>query len=488
MKKKLLSALLSTAMVASLLVGCGSTATEAPATDAAPAAETEAATEAATDAAATEATTEAAGESLGDITLDEAGEIVGDPNAEDAFFVYGWNADVQNSVLAAFNKKYPEDAGRIVFVNTGGSDNYQTKIDALLEDPTNKYYPDIYAMEMDYIMKYTDSDYTMDVAELGITEENLSNMYPYTVQAATVDGKVKGLSWQACPGCMVYRRSLAEKYLGVSEPEDVQEFFKDWDTVKTTAQKIQDASNGATRLYCGYTELQRPYQAQRAEAWLDADSNLVIDPNMVKYMEDSKEYVDAGFASAGSADQQWADNWAALKGSDEIFAFTSCTWFNQWCLLGSFEENYPDAATDWGMIQGPTNFYWGGTWLAASAGCSDTDLASKFLSVICDKEAMKGIYTDTCDYPNNKAAVEELAAANEENDVVKMLGGQNFLEFFMPIADGIKLPPMCGEDFYINNFFNDQISSYVNGDKDEETAIADFKAAVVDYYPYVTAE
>ena len=59
------------------------------------------------------------------------------------FFIYGWNTDVQNSVVAAFNEKYPDDAGRIVFVNTGGSDNYQTKIDALLDDPSNKYYPDI---------------------------------------------------------------------------------------------------------------------------------------------------------------------------------------------------------------------------------------------------------------------------------------------------------------------------------------------------------
>lgn len=487
MKRKLLSVVLSTAMAATVLAGCGSSA--APAATGSETADTEAAAEegAATEDAAAEDTAE---ETADDTAAADTPENVvdGDIDAEDAFVIYGWNEDVKNSVVKAFSEKYPEDAKRIVFVNTGGTDYYQGKIDPLLEDPSNKYYPDMFAMEMDYILKYTDSDYTLAMDELGFTDADYANMYGYTVEAATVDGKVKGLSWQAAPGCMVYRRSLADKYLGVSEPEDVQEFFKDWDTVKETAQIIQDKSEGKTRLYCGYTELQRPYMAQRTEAWLDADCNLKIDPEMIKYMEDSKEYVDKGYASAGSADQQWQDNWSALKGSDEIFAFTSCTWFNQWCLLGNFEENFPDAAHDWGMIQGPCEFYWGGTWLGVGSGCSDTEMAAKVLSVLCDKDAMKSIYTNTSDFPNNKETVKELIAANEENDVVKMLGGQNFLEFFAPIAENIKLPKMCGEDFYINNFWNNEITTYVTGEKDLDTAIADFKTAVKEMYDYVNVE
>lgn len=47
---------------------------------------------------------------------------------------------------------------------------------------------------------------------------------------------------------------------------------------------------------------------------------------------------------------------------------------------------------------------------------------------------------------------------------------------------------MCGEDFYITNAFDDQTSAYVNGNKDKEAAVKDFKAYVVDLYPYLTAE
>ena len=74
MKKKVLSALLTTAMLASMLVGCGSS-NEAPAasTDAAPAASTEAKTEA---PASTEAAEPAAAE------VEEAPEV--EDNGEDA--------------------------------------------------------------------------------------------------------------------------------------------------------------------------------------------------------------------------------------------------------------------------------------------------------------------------------------------------------------------------------------------------------------------
>ena len=129
--------------------------------------------------------------------------ITGDTSREDAFYVYCWNADVKNNVINYFLKFYPEYADRIVYVDTGGSNFYQQKLDPILADPNNPQYPDLFAAEMDYIMKYTNSDYSLDVAELGITEADMANMYPYTVQAATVDGKVKALSWQAAPGAMI---------------------------------------------------------------------------------------------------------------------------------------------------------------------------------------------------------------------------------------------------------------------------------------------
>ncbi|KAB1439463.1 ABC transporter substrate-binding protein [Candidatus Galacturonibacter soehngenii] len=470
MKKKMLALALATAMTTISLAGCGTSSTP---TDATTNKSTDATTE--TDTATAETEEEI-----------PENEIIGNPDAEDAFYVYCWNADVMNNVIKYFQEVYPEDAKRIVYVNTGGSDYYQTKIDALLEDPTNPQYPDMIAMEMDYIMKYTDSDYTLPVSDLGITEADMKNMYQYTIDAATVDGKVKGLSWQATPGAMMYRRSLAEKYLGTSDPDKVQEFFKDWDTMLETGKKILADSNGETKLFSGVDDVKRVYQASRENAWYDANSVLTVEDTMLNYMDYAKALQDAGLTN-GTA--QWSDEWAANVKSDNTFAYMGCTWFLHWTLKANSGGEKVGEGTygDWAMTAGPQSYYWGGTWLGATAGCSDKELAGKIMkAATCDTEMMKKICKGSLDYVNNKEAIAALSAEGVGN--YDFLGGQDFLGYFSPLAEKIELPAMCGEDFYITNAFDDQTNAYVNGNKDKDTAVKDFKAYVVDLYPYLTAE
>lgn len=422
--------------------------------------------------------------------------ITGNKDAKDAFYVYCWNDDVMNNVIKYFNQAYPEYADRIVYVNTGGSNYYQSKIDALLEDPDNPQYPDMIAMEMDYIMKYTDSDYTLPVTDLGITKADMKNMYQYTIDAATVDGVVKGLSWQACPGAMMYRRSLAQKYLGVSEPDQVQEYFKDWDTMLATGKKILEASNGETKLFSGVDDVKRVYQASRKVAWYDDKSVLGVEDTMQDYMDFAKQLYDLGLTNNTS---QWSDEWSANAATDNTFAYMGCTWFLQWCLKNYCGAEYDDSGKvvqesiadstygDWAMCAGPQSYYWGGTWLGATAGCSDKELAGKIMkAATCDTEVMKSICKGSLDYVNNKVAIKELSA--EGVGTYEFLGGQDFLSYFSPLAESIKLPAMCGEDFYITNAFDTQVTEYVTGKKTKKEAIKDFKDYVIDLYPYLSAE
>ena len=100
MKKKLLSVVLSTAMVASLLVGCGSKTEEAPAADDA----TDAATDEATDAATDEAT-DAATDEEADVELPEdTGKVLN---------IYCWNDEFANRLkdhYPGYEANDPDDA------------------------------------------------------------------------------------------------------------------------------------------------------------------------------------------------------------------------------------------------------------------------------------------------------------------------------------------------------------------------------------------
>ena len=170
-------------------------------------------------------------------------EVTGDASADDSFVVWGWNDDIKKILDGPFKEAYPDDYERIVFVNTGGSDYYQSKLDPVLDDPSNELYPDMMGLEVDYVQKYVNSDWVQNVADLGITADDYANSYQYNLDLGSdVDGNVRALFWQATPGCYAVRADLAEKYLGTTDPAALAEKFKDLDTIVATAKEVNDAS------------------------------------------------------------------------------------------------------------------------------------------------------------------------------------------------------------------------------------------------------
>lgn len=408
-------------------------------------------------------------------------------DASDKFYVYSWNTELQDR-LEYFKKAYPEYAKRIEYVNIGDSSIYQEKIDALLSSPDAKDYPDLMATEADYIMKYTSSDYTLPVTDLGITEDDTANMYDYTKQVATssVDNTLKGLSWQACPGALMYRRDLAKKYLGTDDPEKVQEYFKDWDTFLDTARKIDKDSNGKTKILSGNDDVSRVYTSNKTSAWVDKDQNFVIDQQILDYMDMYKTLEQENLTNKTS---QWTEQWNANVASDNTFAYFGCTWFLHWTLKANCGGDKVGKGTygKWAMCQGPSTYYWGGTWLCATQNCSDKGLAGLIMKTLCcDTDTMYKIAEETLDYVNNKASVQKLI--DDKKGSYDFLGGQDFLAVFEPLAEKVDVSWMCAYDQKINTELDTQLKAYATGKKDKDTAIADLKKAVLNDYPTLNVQ
>ena len=139
------------------------------------------------------------------------------------------------------------------------------------------------------------------------------------------------------------------------------------------------------------------------------------------------------------------------------------------------------------MCQGPAPYYWGGTWLGATANCSDTALAGQIMKALCcDTDIMTKMSEETLDYVNNKTAMKTLSDAGK--GAYDFLGGQDFIAVFSPLADKVDVSWMCAYDQKVNELLDTQVKAYANGEKDKDTAIADFKQAVADAYPGVTVE
>lgn len=408
--------------------------------------------------------------------------ITGDPAAKDAFVIWGWNTDFEN-IQKVITATYPELASRIVLVNAGGSDYYQDKVDEILQNPKDPLYPDMMLLEVDYVQKYVNSDYLMNVSDLGITSADMSNMYNYNIQLGTdAGGATRALFWQATPGSLQIRADLAEKYLGTTDPKELQDkYFSSWDKLTAAAKTVNDASGGKVKLLSGYSDAIRIFlNSSRKVGWYDKNDVIQVDDLMTQYMDLAKTMYTDGTTFNTT---QWGTDWAAQKDGDGVsteaaIAFCGCPWYTYWCLTDTWENNTI-------LVQGPAQFYWGGTGIAATVGCSDTDMASKLMKAItCDTDFMVKINAQNSDYVNNKAAIKYLLD-NKLGNSTKMFGGQNLVEFYSKSADAIDASTVTDVDQKTQSLFQTQVDAYAMGKKDKETAIADFKASVHDLYSFL---
>ncbi|MEE3392087.1 MAG: hypothetical protein VZR00_02140 [Lachnospiraceae bacterium] len=481
MRKKVLSVLLCTAMTAAMLTGCGGS--DSSSSTATSASSSTSSTEATSSSTASSTDTSAAAAT----SAPPENVVSGDADAEDAFVVWGWNDDIKNIIEGVYkaDSANADDYKRIVFVNTGGSDYYQTKIDEMLNDTSNKLYPDVMGLEVDYVLKYVNSDYLLPVSDLGITADDYKNMYKYTLDLGTdADGNVKALFWQATPGSYQVRADLAKKYLGTTDPKELQDqYFSDWDKVIAAAKKVNDASKGKCKLFSGYSDVFRTFSNSRTTGWYDDNDKITIDPNMEQYMDVAKQLYEGDLTFNTD---QWSADWNANmtgdgESSNAALCYPGCPWFTYWCLNADVWTNNTI------LVNGPQQFYWGGTGLAATVGCADKELAGRFIKwITCNTDAMVSINGQNSDFVNNTEAVKKITANPPECPLLFKKAKQNIMEFYLPLADGIDASTSTAEDQNINAAWDTQVAEFVKGNKDKDTAIADFKAAVHDQYDYLS--
>ena len=415
-------------------------------------------------------------------------EITGDSSADDAFVIWGWNDDIKKILDGPFKEAYPDDYKRIVFVNTGGSDYYQGKLDPMLDDTSNELYPDLMGLEVDYVQKYVNSDWVKSVADLGITEDDYKNMYKYDLDLGTdADGNVRALFWQATPGCYQVRADLAEKYLGTTDPAAIAEKFKDLDTILAKAKEVNDASGGKCKLFSGYDELKRSLTNSRSQGFYDDNDVITLDDNITTYLETAKKLYDDDLTY--NTDQWSADWYANMDGDGEssnaALAYMGCPWFTYWCLSDTWKENTI-------LVPAQNKCYWGGTGLAATTECADPDLAAKIMKYFtCDTDGMVAINALNSDYVNSTEAINKIiesGASADGNGFLYKDAGQNFMEFFLPLADGLDASMVKAEDQQILSLLDTQTKAYATGEKDLDTAISDLKASIHDTYSYLKTE
>lgn len=401
--------------------------------------------------------------------------------------IHVWNTEFQERFNSYFAAKLPADV-TVNWIITPSQDNaYQNKLDEALmrQDslPADEKI-DMFLVEADYALKYVDTDFTLDVIkDVGLTQDDIKNQYKYTKDIMTSsNGVLKGVTWQACPGGFIYRRSIAKAVLGTDNPDEVGLALSDWDKFNEVAKKAK--SKGYFML-SGYDDAFRVFSDNMKNPWV-VNNRIVIDPQINAWIAQTKEFTQNGYNNKASL---WsAESTQGMGAKGKVFGYFGPAWFIDFVMAPGSLEDQNAAKTigngsygDWAFCKGPQGFSWGGTWLCACKGTDNIDIIRDiFKTLTCDADVMTEIAKKSGDFTNNIPAMEAVAASDYQNP---FLGGQNHIKFFLDSATSIDKSCITQYDQGMSEKIQSAMKDYFNEKITLDQAWDNFYRSILEMYP-----
>ncbi len=479
MKKKLVSVLLAATVITGILAGCGggsdagstSQGTDAPA---------------ASDAGSSDAGSADAGSDAA-AAGGEEGKVIN---------IYSFNDELRTRITAVYSAiENTSDDGTVSTLNDGTEIHwvinpnqdgvYQDKLDeALLNqaDAEDDDKVDLFAAELDYIVKYTDAnvDVAMPLSDLGINpDSDLSEQFAFTKTVASdVNGVQRASTWQACPGVLVYRRDIAKEVFGTDDPVEIGKKTADWATMKTTAEELK--AKGYYAFSC-YADTFRTYGNNIAGPWVEAGSTTIkVDQKIIDWVNDSKEWMDAGYFDPTVTGRWNADWFTAMSSSSKVFAFL----FPAWGIDTQMVPNWDGEEGSWAVTNAPLPYNWGGTYLVAATGTDNpTHVKEIIMALTGNQDNLTKVAKEYTEFTNAQTVMDAAANGTEFNSA--FLGGQNPYGYFADSLSNIKMAPLSSYDQGCVELIQNAFGDYLQGQIDYDTAKANFETAIKERYPEI---
>ncbi len=411
--------------------------------------------------------------------------------------IYSWNDEFRTRVEAVYDKvDHTSDDGTVTYltdgteihwtVNPNQDGVYQSKLDEALINQASANADDkidMFLSETDYVVKYTDAsaDVAIPLKELGIDpDSDLADQYDFTKTVASdANGVQRGSTWQACPVLFVYRRDIANDVFGTDDPDAIHAKVADWATMKASGEELK--AKGYFTL-SSYADTFRAYGNSIVRPWVEQGSTEInVDPQIINWVNDSKEWLDAGLLDA-NIKGQWTDDWNKAMGSaSNVFGFLLPAWGIDFVL----NPNWDGEAGAWAVTDGPQAFNWGGSFVHGCAGTDDPEHVKEIiLAVTGSKENLIKITRDYLDFTNTQSGMKEIA--EDTSFGAAFLGGENPFTYFQPAASSIQMTTLSPYDQGCVELVQNSFGDYLQGQIDFETAKQNFERAIQERYPEIT--
>ncbi len=445
-------------------------------------------------------------------------EAAATPSEPQVLKIWSFTDEVKTMSLA-FQEKYPNVTVEYTMIPMTNGE-FQSKLKTALQSGDG---PDVVSLEASFVREYVESDYLADVSDLLPLAKDLGT-YQFTLDVGNYEGVQKAFSYQATPGSMFYRRSLAKEYFGTDDPEKIQALVSNMANFEAAAKVIKEKSKGNTYMVGSTGDFQQLFFANRTSPWV-VDEKLVIDPLVLKLFETAKSFRQNGYEAQAN---QWQEGWFAGMNDSladangnkkQVFSYLLPTWGLPYVLMpnaivkevkDSTAKVGSDTTGDWASINGPMPYQWGGTWIGPIKGSKNMDMAKEFVKfTTLNADTLKnwalGTYTNEYlnkidptvgaklaqgpgDFVSSQKVVEEISAKFDDAATSKFLAGQNSYNGFAAAAPTIDLKLIQASDDAIQRSLNDPINNYASGTVTLDVAIQQFKDAVASALPDITVE
>ncbi|MCR5218292.1 carbohydrate ABC transporter substrate-binding protein [Treponema sp.] len=412
---------------------------------------------------------------------------VGVSNGGKVLNIYAWNNEFKERFVTYAEKKLPADVKVNWVINPNKDNVYQKKLDdALLRQgkAEKDKRVDLFLVEADYALKYVNQFATVDVrSAVGLTDAQLANQYKYTQDVMTDNnGVLKGVSWQATPAGLIYRRSIAKAVLGTDDPEKVGPMLSSWEKFDAVAAK---AKAKGYYMLSGYDDSFRAFSDNMKSSWVTKDRKINIDPQIKAWIDQTKRYTDLGYNNRASL---WSpESNKGMSADGKVFCYFGPAWFIDFTMAGNSLADADGAKKlgngsygDWAFCKGPQSFSWGGTWLCAADGTDNIDEIRMIMDTLCcDADTMKDLAMKYGDFTNNVPAMEAVAKSDYKNE---FLGGQNHIKFFVEAAKSIDRSNISMYDQTMSEKIQTFMADYFNGNVTLDKAWKNFYKGVIEVH------
>lgn len=381
-----------------------------------------------------------------------------------------------------FHKEYPNIKINLTVIPMDNN-AYSTKLASVLSSGSGA--PDVYTTEAAFVNRFVNMPYYENLSKAPYNGEDIAkNLVKYTVDVSRnqSDNGIRAFAWQATPGGIFYKRSLAKKYFGTDDPAAITQKFSSWDSLIATGKELNEKSGGTVKLLPNYSESYTIATGSRKHAWVE-NNKLVIDDNMMKYVDYAKQIRDAGIDDKLAPwTAPWSAGMAGPVNGKSIFGYVLPTWGLQSCLA----TNAPKTSGDWGLANAPANYYAGGTWIGMYSKSKNKALAWQLIKFMTTQKFQTWEAKTHSNFVSNLDSIKEVASSSDGSSA--FAGGQNLFKTYDSMLPTINGKLITKYDETINSKFQDDLDLYVTGKKTKDEFLKQFKADVKTAFPDLTID